>query len=182
MDEFIARGFAATRLEDVAKRAGVAKGTIYLHFTDKEALFQELIRSAVVPLVDRLAAPPVAGGSARAMFESFAETIAHDVVATRRGDILRLFLTEGSRFPSLAEFYHREVIARGMAGMRALIQYGIARGEIRNEALAQFPQLMVAPAIVAVIWHGLFERLSPLDTAAMLRVHIDLIFGERRTA
>jgi AcrR family transcriptional regulator len=181
MDEFIARGFAATRLEDVAKRAGVAKGTIYLHFTDKEALFQELIRSAVVPLINRLTAPPVAGVSARALFVSFAETIAHDVVATRRGDLLRLFLTEGSRFPALAEFYYREVIARGMAGMRALIQYGISRGEIRNQALVQFPQLMVAPAIVAVIWHGLFARLSPLDTMAMLRVHIDLIFGEERT-
>jgi AcrR family transcriptional regulator len=182
LEEFIARGFAATRLDDVAKRAGVAKGTIYLHFQDKEALFQELIRAAVVPVIDRLAAPPVAGRSARAMFESFAETIAHEVVATRRGDLLRLFLTEGSRFPALAEFYYREVIARGMAGMRALIQYGITRGEIRNEALVQFPQLMVAPAIVAVIWHGLFERLSPLDTMAMLRVHIDLIFGERRAA
>ena len=90
------------------------------------------------------------------MFESFANTIAHDVVATRRGDILRLFLAEGARFPSLAEFYYREVVARGMAGMRALIQYGIARGEIRSEALARFPQLMVGPAIVAVIWHGLF--------------------------
>jgi AcrR family transcriptional regulator len=182
LEEFIARGFAAARLDDVARRAGVAKGTIYLHFTDKEALFQELIRAAVVPVLDRLAAPPVAGRSAREMFEGFAETIAHEVVATRRGDILRLFLTEGSRFPALAEFYYREVIARGMAGMRALIQYGITRGEIREPALAQFPQLMVAPAIVAVIWHGLFERLSPLDTMAMLRVHIDLIFGERRAA
>lgn len=182
LEEFIARGFAATRLDDVAKRAGVAKGTIYLHFQDKEELFQELIRSAVAPVIERLAAPPVAGRSAREMFESFAETIAHDVVATRRGDLLRLFIAEGSRFPALAEFYYREVIARGMAGMRALIQYGIARGEIRNPALAQFPQLMVAPGIAAVIWHGLFERLSPLDTAAMLRVHIDLIFAERRTA
>jgi AcrR family transcriptional regulator len=182
LEEFVARGFAATRLDDVAKRAGVAKGTIYLHFTDKEALFQELIRSAVAPIIERLAAPPVAGRSAREMFESFAEMVAHDVVATRRGDILRLFITEGSRFPALAEFYYREVVARGMAGMRALIQYGITRGEIRNEALAQFPQLMVAPAIAAVIWHGLFARLSPLDTVAMLRVHIDLIFGERRTA
>jgi AcrR family transcriptional regulator len=180
LEEFIARGFAAARLDDVAKRAGVAKGTIYLHFTDKEALFQELIRSAAAPVIDRLAALPVASRSAREMFESFANAIAHDVVATRRGDILRLFLTEGSRFPALAEFYYREVVARGMAGMRALIQYGIARGEIRNEALAAFPQLMVAPAIVAVIWRGLFERLSPLDTAAMLRVHIDLIFGEGR--
>jgi AcrR family transcriptional regulator len=182
LEEFIARGFAATRLDDVAKRAGVAKGTIYLHFQDKEGLFQELIRTAVAPVIDRLAAPPAAGRSAREMFESFAEMVAHDVVATRRGDILRLFITEGSRFPALAEFYYREVVARGMAGMRALLQYGIARGEIRNEALAQFPQLMIAPAIAAVIWHGLFERLSPLDTMAMLRVHIDLIFGEERTA
>src|SRR5689334_9835876 len=56
MEEFIARGFAATRLDDVAKRAGVAKGTIYLHFKDKEALFEELIRLAIVPLVNRLGA------------------------------------------------------------------------------------------------------------------------------
>ena len=68
MDEFIARGFAATRLDDVAKRAGVAKGTIYLHFKDKEALFQELIRTAIVPLVGRICiAPPPAGGSVRDM-------------------------------------------------------------------------------------------------------------------
>src|SRR5712692_4084285 len=66
LDEFVARGFAATRLDDVAKRAGVAKGTIYLHFKDKEALFQELIRTALVPLIGRLAAPPPAGGSVRA--------------------------------------------------------------------------------------------------------------------
>ncbi len=63
MDEFIARGFAATRLDDVASRAGVAKGTIYLHFKDKEALFEELIRTAIVPLVNRLASgPPPVGG------------------------------------------------------------------------------------------------------------------------
>jgi AcrR family transcriptional regulator len=182
LDEFIARGFAATRLDDVAKRAGVAKGTIYLHFTDKEALFQELVRTALVPLINRLAVPPVAGGTARAMIESFAETFARDVVATRRGDILRLLIAEGARFPSLADFYYREVVSRGMAGMRALIEYGIARGEIRDIELAQFPQLIAAPAIIAVIWQGLFGRHAPLDAMAMLRVHIDLIFGERRTA
>jgi AcrR family transcriptional regulator len=182
LDEFIARGFAATRLDDVAKRAGVAKGTIYLHFEDKEALFQELVRTALVPLINRLAAPPVAGGTARAMIESFAETFARDVVATRRGDILRLLIAEGARFPSLADFYYREVVSRGMAGMRALIEYGIARGEIRDTELAQFPQLIAAPAIIAVIWQGLFGKHAPLDAMAMLRVHIDLIFGERRAA
>ena len=181
MDEFIARGFAATRLDDVAKRAGVAKGTIYLHFKDKEALFQELIRSALVPLISRLAAPPPAGGSVRAALEGFAQTFAQEVVTTRRGDIVRLIVAEGPRFPSVADFYYREVVSRGMAGMRALIELGIARGEIRNEALARFPQIVVAPAIVAVIWQGLFGRHSPLDATEMLRVHLDLIFGERRT-
>src|SRR5258708_6585916 len=69
MDEFIARGYAATRLDEVAKRAGVAKGTIYLHFRDKETLFQELVRTALVPLIGRLGAPPPPGGSVRAALE-----------------------------------------------------------------------------------------------------------------
>src|SRR4030081_3540696 len=90
MDEFIARGFAATRLDDVAKRAGVAKGTIYLHFTDQEALFQELVRPAPGPLAGRLMALPLAGGSARAILESFAENFVREVALTRRGDIVRL--------------------------------------------------------------------------------------------
>src|SRR6201990_641374 len=73
MDEFMAQGFAATRLDDVARRAGVAKGTIYLHFKDKEALFEELIRTAIVPLVNRLAimGPPPSGASVRDMVEGF---------------------------------------------------------------------------------------------------------------
>jgi AcrR family transcriptional regulator len=182
MDEFIARGYAATRLDDVAKRAGVAKGTIYLHFTDKEALFQELIRTALVPLIGRLAVPPPSGGSVRAAIEGFAETFAREVVSTRRGDIVRLIVAEGARFPSVADFYYREVVSRGLAGMRGLIQLGIDNGEIRNEALARFPQIVVAPAIVAVIWQGLFGRHAPLDAIEMFRVHLDLIFGERRTA
>jgi AcrR family transcriptional regulator len=181
LDEFVARGFAATRLDDVAKRAGVAKGTIYLHFTDKEALFQELIRTALVPLIGRLAAPPPSGGSVRAALEAFAQTFAEEVVSTRRGDIVRLIIAEGTRFPAIADFYYREVVSRGIAGMGALIELGIARGEIKQEGLKRFPQIVVAPAIVAVVWQGLFGRHAPLDANEMLRVHLDLIFGERRT-
>ncbi len=180
LDEFVARGFAATRLDDVARRAGVAKGTIYLHFKDKEALFQELIRAALVPLIGRLAAPPPAGGSVRAALEGFARTFAQEVVTTRRGDIVRLIVAEGARFPAIADFYYREVVSRGLAGMRALIELGIASGEIRQQGLTRFPQIVVAPAIVAVIWQGLFGRHSPLDATEMLGVHLDLIFGERR--
>lgn len=179
LDEFIARGFSATRLEDVAKRAGVAKGTIYLHFEDKEALFEELVRTAIVPLLSRLAPPPSFGGTVREALEAFAWTFVQEVATTRRGEIVRLIVSEGPRFPAIADFYYREVVSRGMAAMRALIDLAVKRGEIRNERLADFPQIVVAPAIVAVIWKSLFDRHAPLDALAMLRVHLDLIFGER---
>src|SRR5476651_123574 len=131
LDEFIARGFAATRLDDVAKRAGVAKGTIYLHFKDKESMFEELIRTALVPLIGRLHAPPPIGGSVRDAVEGFATNFITEVVNTRRGDIVRLSVAEGPRFPAIADFYYREVVSRGLAGMRALIELAVVRGEVR---------------------------------------------------
>ena len=179
LDEFGARGFAAARLEDVAKRAGVAKGTIYLHFADKEALFQELIRSVLVPVMNRLTVEPPAEVPTRTLLEIFAATFMREVATTRRADVLRLIMAEGVRFPSLAEFHFRNVVEPGLAGLRRLIQRGIDRGEIRNPGLAEFPQLAVAPAMLAVVWQGLFGHLSPLDVEAMMRAHIDLIFGER---
>ena len=182
MDEFSARGFAATRLDDVAKRAGVAKGTIYLHFKDKESMFEELIRTAIVPLLNRLdVGPPPPGGSVRDMIEGFVRTFIHEVTTTRRGDIVRLIVAEGPRFPAIADFYYREVVSKGLAGMRAAISLGIARGEIKHKDLAQFPQILIAPAMIAVIWQSLFSKHAPLDAIEMFRVHLDLIFGERRT-
>ena len=184
LEEFTARGFAATRLEDVARRAGVAKGTIYLHFKDKEALFQDLVRTALGPLAALIANPAIGPdtGSARAAMEALAATFAREVVGTKRGDILRLVISEGTRFPSLAEFYYREVVAHGVAGMRRLIEYGIARGEIRNRGLAEFPQLVLSPLVVAVIWQGLFGKHAALDVEAMLRVHLGVIFDEGKAA
>jgi AcrR family transcriptional regulator len=179
MEEFVARGFAATRLDDIARRAGVAKGTIYLHFKDKESMFEELIRTAIVPLVGPLQAPPPPNASIRDALEGFARMFIQQVATTRRGDIIRLIIAEGPRFPAIADFYYREVISRGLAGMRALIELAIARGEIRHPELARFPQIVVAPAIVAVVWKTLFERHSPLDAIEMFRVHLDLIFSER---
>ncbi|QOG16752.1 TetR/AcrR family transcriptional regulator [Bradyrhizobium sp. SEMIA] len=181
MEEFIARGFAATRLDDIAKRAGVAKGTIYLHFKDKESMFEELVRIVIVPVVARLTELPPPAGSVRDLVEAFARNFLKEVIGTRRGDLVRLIVAEGPRFPSVADFYYREVVSRGIATMRTLIELGIARGEIQEKDLARYPQILVAPAMIAVIWQSLFARHAPLDAQDMLRVHLDLIFGERRT-
>src|SRR5271166_3697414 len=82
LDEFIARGFTATRLDDVARRAGVAKGTIYLHFKDKESMFEELISTAIVPLIGRLMPQPSLNGSVRDALEGFAMAFIKEVAAT----------------------------------------------------------------------------------------------------
>src|SRR5215472_14211070 len=156
LDEFVARGFTATRLDDVAKRAGVAKGTIYLHFKDKEALFEELVRTAIVPVVERITTPPPLNGSVRDALEAFARMFIQEVAGTRRADIIRLIIAEGPRFPAIADFYYREVISRGLGAMRALIQIGVKRGEISQTELERFPQIVVAPAIVAIVWKSLF--------------------------
>src|SRR6201989_3543997 len=92
-DEFVARGFTATRIDDIARRAGVAKGTIYLHFKDKESMFEELVRTAIVPLVGRMHQPPPMGGSVRDGVEGFAQTFIREIATTRCGDIVRLIVS-----------------------------------------------------------------------------------------
>ena len=179
LEEFSASGFAATRLDDVARRAGVAKGTIYLYFRDKESLFQELVRTMLSPVVGALEAAPMADLPARAVAEAIADLFVREIFGTRRKDVIRLIIAEGPRFPKLAEFYYHEVIERVVAAMRALMTRAVARGELAHDALARFPQLLVAPALVAVVWSGLFDRFEPLDVRALLRAHIDLLFGER---
>jgi len=179
LDEFSARGFAATRLDDIARRADVAKGTIYLYFRDKESLFQELVRAMLSPIVGRLEAAPMADLPARLLVEAVADIFVREIFGTRRKDVIRLIITEGQRFPKLAEVYYHEVIERVVPVMRALMQRAVARGEFPNDALARFPQLLIAPAMVALVWNGLFDRFAPLDVRELLRAHIAILFGER---
>jgi AcrR family transcriptional regulator len=177
LDEFSASGFAAARLDDVARRAGVAKGTIYLHFRDKEALFQELIRSALGPFVATIEAASAADLPLRAVAERLILGFVRDVYGTNRKNIIRLVLVEGRRFPNVADFYYREVVGRAMAAVRKLVQRAVARGEISSDVVGKFPQLIVAPALVAIIWDGLFDRFEKLDPEALLRAHFNLLFS-----
>ena len=182
LDEFSARGFAAARLDDVARRAGVAKGTIYVHFRDKETLFEELVRSALVPVILAAEAAPMADLPLRQFAERLIDTFVRDIYGTRRKDVLRLIITEGERFPQLAHIYYREVITRALAMLRGVVRRAVERGEIADDALLRFPQLLIAPGLVAIIWDALFSRFEPLDVAAMMRKHVDLLFEalERR--
>lgn len=178
LEEFCARGFAAARLDDVAKRAGVAKGTIYIHFRDKDALFQEIVATMLGPLIAALETPPPPDLPIRVVLQGFADLFIRDVYGTNRRDVLRLVMTEGPRFPQLAEFHYRNVVERALAAMRVLLQRAAARGELPDQSLLVYPQLVVAPMIMAITWSGLFDRFAPLDVAALMRAHLDILFGK----
>jgi len=179
LEEFSASGFAATRLDDVARRAGIAKGTIYLYFRSKESLFQELVRSMLSPVVGAIEAAPATDLPVRAVAEKIIDLFVTEIYGTRRKDVLRLIIAEGPRFPKLAAFYYHEVIERVLAALRALLTRAVERGELPNDVLVRFPQLLIAPALVAVVWSALFDRIAPLDVRALMRAHLVLLFGER---
>ena len=182
LDEFAARGFAATRLDDVARRADVAKGTIYLHFADKETLFQELIRLELSPVVGALEDVSQADMPIQKLAGMLVEVFAREIFETRRKDVIRLIITEGPRFPKLAEFYYHEVIAHVMEAIRAMLRRALERGELAHDALVRFPQLLAAPGMIAILWSGLFDRFEPLDVRAMLRAHFEILFGHGSAA
>ena len=176
LEEFTARGYEGARLDDVAKRAGVAKGTIYLYFADKEALFQDLVRSMVNPVLGTLEHMREVDIPARVLVEGMLNTFVREILGTRRKDIVRLILTEGTRFPAIAEFYHREVIARVLTIMRPMLRRAAERGELPDDSLARFPQLIIAPGLVAIMWNALFDKYEPLDVPEMIRAHIGILF------
>jgi AcrR family transcriptional regulator len=179
LEEFAASGFAATRLDDVARRAGVAKGTIYLYFRDKESLFQELVRATLSPVIGGIENAQVRDIPARMIAEMIADIFVREIFGTRRKDVLRLIITEGARFPKIAEFYYHEVIERVVAALRGMLTRAVARGELSSDALVRFPQLLVSPALMALVWNGMFDRFAPLDIRELMRAHIELLFGDK---
>jgi len=180
LDVFSERGFASARLDDVAAAAGVAKGTLYLYFPDKEALFQALVRSAAESVATEIAEIPDRRHLSydEALARIFA-VFRRDILGTRRKHVLRLLLAEGGRFPALAEFYWREILTKAMPVLAALAHEAVRRGEIASDAAARFPQLIMSPLIMTVIWDGLFSRFAPLDVDGLIEAHRELLLGRR---
>jgi AcrR family transcriptional regulator len=182
LDEFSARGFEAARLDDVARRAGVAKGTIYLYFADKQSLFFDLIRSRMSPVIGAVQTSLAADLPLPVIIDSIVEIILREVFGTPRQQMIRLIISEGPRFPALAEFYYREVLSRILGSARVLLRRAAERGELPDDTLARFPQLLGAPLVTAIVWGGLFDRFEPLDVHEMLRAYFRALFAGRRAS
>lgn len=169
LDLFVERGYAATRLEDVARQAGVSKGTLYLYFANKEDLFKAVIRESIVPLLDQTKEMIDSHqGSSAELFREFILNWWQRVGSTKLSGISKLMMAESGNFPELAKFYHDEVIGPAHAMMIGILERGIARGEFRNIDARLANRIVGAPIIMLMMWKHSFggcqlESISPDD-------------------
>jgi AcrR family transcriptional regulator len=180
LEVFAEKGFAAARLDEIAKRAGVSKGTLYLYFKDKEQLFRAVVRDAVVPNVERLRAALIQtglpfGDLVRMFLANFVE-VANRVPV---GAVAKMVISESRNFPELAKVWHDEVVSKALGSMTALIEMAQARGEVRSGDARLHSFTLMGPMLMGIIYRETLEPIGgePLDLAALARQHVETLLA-----
>jgi AcrR family transcriptional regulator len=176
LEEFTAQGFTATKLDDVAERAGIGKGTIYLYFDSKESLFEEVVRRNLL------------GGEEMIenFIASFEGTTSELLVAHFRGmyqfvendkipPLIAMVLGEAMRFPALSRFFYDEVIKHSHERMQRIIRRGVESGEFCKEASEIHAELLIAPVLIGALTKLQFGAYVPIDMADYADKHIAFI-------
>ncbi len=173
LELFVEKGFAATRLDEVAARAGVSKGTLYLYFDSKEELFKAVVREGLLPLLaegETLVAN--ASVSASELFRSIVLRWWEVVGDNPIGGIPKLIFAEARNFPEIARFYSEEVIERGKRMLAAALQRGIDSGEFRPFNPAELVHIVFSPLMMRLIWK------HSLDCCGVHTVPVDIYLRE----
>jgi AcrR family transcriptional regulator len=177
LDLFVERGFTATRLEDVAARAGVAKGTLYVYFDSKESLFKAVVEEAIVP--ELVAAELVMAnhrGSAAEVLRELTFFWWQHSGATRLAGVPRLMVAESGNFPDLVRYYHDHVMMRGRALLGSVLARGIEAGEFRPVDIDTAIDLIIAPVVMLHLWRSsVCAHERAIDPDRYLAMHCDLI-------
>jgi AcrR family transcriptional regulator len=176
--EFAAKGYAGTKLEDVALRAKVSKATIYVYFEDKRTLFEACMKSRVGPVIEN-AEGLIDGfpGSTEDILRLLIQTIYIGMVTSDARVLLRIIIAESENFPFLAEMHYRNTVSKGKQVMERIIARGIARGELRDGDYAKVPMLLAGPAVMVTVWTLLFQKIDPIDMDTAIEAHIDLVLN-----
>ena len=172
---FAERGFAAARMEQIAVRAGVSKGTIYLYFDSKEAVFRALVHEVLGTQVARFAdSARVASGPVAPVLAETLRGIGNFIATSNRVVLPKIVIAEAGNFPDLARIYREEVIENGLALFAGLLKKGMANGEFRTLPIPHAARLCIAPVLLAAIWRTTFAQLDsePYDYAGLIETHI----------
>ena len=177
--EFSRNGYAMTTLDRVAERAGVTKGTIYVYFENKEHLFISMVREVTKAALDTVheMLETHEGTTADLLRAQFSFIYQHIVEDRRRREVLRMLIAEAPRFPELADRYHQEILRPCLDMLRQAIQRGMDRGEFRNSAIIDLPQIVIAPIALVDLWMMMFDDRQPLDMKAYFNAHLDLVLN-----
>ena len=176
-EEFVANGFAATRIEDIADRIGVTKGTIYVYFPTKEELFAAMIDHISVPLGDLLRDSGDLKGTCVERLQSllllFYEKVSNDRPSR---ELMRIVISEGSRFPQVIQAHHDKLIDPLLLLTQSLLDEGVAAGEFRNAPAALAP-VIVAPIMSKMIEMLIFGHKRDDDLPSYIKAHLDLVMN-----
>jgi AcrR family transcriptional regulator len=175
---FVERGFAAARLDEVAKRAGVSKGTVYLYFSGKEELLKALVQSSIVPQLENIEALAQGhSGDSRDLLVKMIRAMWQAIALSPLSGIPKLMLSEAGNFPELARFFLEAVIQRHWASLQGVMEVGMARGEFRRLPSELAVRIFIAPLMMAVFWKHSFMPLEaePLDFDRYFDVALDLM-------
>ncbi len=178
LDLFVDRGYAATRLDDVAARAGVSKGTLYLYFSSKEELFKAVIRSGIIPLIERgERLLEEHQGPAHELMRQIVFAWWESVGNTKLGGIPKLMFSECRNFPEIGKFYYEEVISRGHRLMQSVLESGMKSGEFRVMDANYAMRLILAPMVYLLLWRHSFDFCDSkqIDADRYLNLHLDMI-------
>lgn len=177
---FVERGFKATRLEDVAARAGVTKGTLYLYFKDKEALFAAVVREGVLPnMIQAEQFIRAHQGSTADLIRQLVRFWWHHVGSTPIGGLPKLMFAEATNFPDLCRLFLDEIFNRGQTLLASVVRRGIASGEFRDCDPRYIARLIVAPMVFQAVWNRSLAPLEgePLDDERYIENHLELLLG-----
>lgn len=172
---FVARGYAQTRLDEIAERAGVAKATLYRYYENKLELFKAVVRNSLVAGFDEFSNKPL---SARERLVHLLTAFMERVAGSQLSGIPKLIIAEAGNLPEVARFYHEEVILRARALVVAALDEGAANGEFRAVDSEYAWRIVVAPLLLSIIWKHSFQAFEaePLDFKRHLDAQLDLLF------
>jgi AcrR family transcriptional regulator len=175
---FAEKGFAGTRMDDVAARAGISKGTIYLYFESKEAVFKALARQSIGAQLEGVQSYLNAfEGSSADLLRFVITTIGGFASTSDRVVLAKVLLAEAGNFPELAEFWRREIVDQGIAIFETIVKRGVARGEFRAIPPAHAARLCIAPVLLLILWRTIFAQFDavPYDYQGLVGVHLDTL-------
>ena len=175
---FAEKGFAAARMDDIAERAGVTKGTIYLYFENKDAVFKALVRESIgAQIAHVIESIRAYEGSSRDLLRNAVTMIAHFAATSDRVVLPKIIVAEVGNFPELARFYREEIIDKGLGAMTSVIARGVERGEFRDVNPDHVARMMIAPILLSIFWRTTFAQFDsePYDYLAFLKSHLDIL-------